>query len=135
MLEERIDNAVESYKNLPNDWDVFFMGFCNNSRNHDNIPKNYKNIMYKADRAKMGGPLLVLEGTNAYAVNGEKFLDILLERQLNPETCICSEFWPEFHLMEVFACVPQVFPQIDKIKYLYNKNIGSGIVDRYQKII
>lgn len=133
MLEKNIDKTVEAYKQLPDNWDVFFIGMYNGHGNYDDIlPKNYNNVLYRDGKFKMGdNRLVIIEGTNAYAVHDNKFLDILLERQLNPETCLASEFWPEFHLMEVFACTPQVFPQIDGVIHFYNEDIGRGIDNRY----
>ena len=74
--------------------------------------------------------LKVLEGTNGYAINGDKFLDIMITRQDNPQTCMSSEFWHEFHLFNLFSTVKQVFPQVDNKNYFYIENIGKGIEKR-----
>ncbi len=134
MLEQNIEHVVTCYKELPDDWDVYFIGLNNHSKNYEKlIPLNYKGIMYKDKGYKMGdNRLLVLEGTNGYAINNDRFLDILLNRQNDPATCIASEFWPEFHLMNIFATKFQVFPQIDDKYHFFNGDIGRSIEKRQQ---
>lgn len=126
IIEDAIDNMVKSYEELPENWDVFYLGFSNHNRNWNdylrNI-KNYKSIMYKGGRYKMGdGRLLPLEGTNAYAINNN-FLDLALEKQSDPSTMNPIADGLMFYLyyaLEFFACIPQVFPQIDNRYNFYN---------------
>lgn len=106
VLDSRyIDSTVDAYNKLPDNWDVLFLGYKGWAYS------NYSDNLYKSDKYKMGDRKLnVLECTHAFAINNN-FLDILLEKQENPETFGGSEFWELFYKMEIFACVNKCFKQ------------------------
>lgn len=105
LIEKNIESVIESYRELPKDWDVFFLGY------NGNPILNYKNIMYKGEGYKMGDPgLRILECTHAFAINNN-FINILIEKQENPEIFGGSEFWELFYKMNYFACISKCFVQ------------------------
>jgi GR25 family glycosyltransferase involved in LPS biosynthesis len=117
MLTENLDYLVECHKNLPDDWDLFFIGLYNTNYDYKNIlPRNYKNLMYKGDG------IYPLEGSNAYAINN-KFLDIVLPLQENPYTFRGPEYWSLFNRFNYFSLVEQVLPAIDTKNYKFNDGI------------
>lgn len=103
LIKENIDYVIDCYNNLPDDWDVFFIGY-----NGIHLPINYKN-MFKGGKYKMGDRrLLIPEATHAYAINNN-FLEIILEKQENPKTFGGAEFWDLFYKLNYFACVKKCF--------------------------
>lgn len=122
MLTKNIDYMVNCYNNLPEDWDLFFIGLYNTNINYTTaLPRNYKNLMYEGRSRGYGNfnGHLPLEGSNAYAINNN-FLDIVMEKQMNPHTFRGPEYWDLFHKMKYFALIEQVFPQIDLKNYRYD---------------
>jgi GR25 family glycosyltransferase involved in LPS biosynthesis len=117
MLTENIDYLVECHKNLPQNWDLFFIGLYNTNYDYKYIlSKNYKNLMYEGDGR------YPLEGSNAYAINN-KFLDIVLPLQLDPHTFRGPEYWSLFDRLNYYALVDQVLPAIDSKNYKFDDGI------------
>jgi len=105
LIEKNIDYTVECYKNLPTDWDVFFLGYKG-----VDVDINYKN-MYKGEGYMMGDfRLKILGCTHAFAINNN-FLNMLLTRQENPETFGGSEFWELFYKLNYFSVINKCFLQ------------------------
>lgn len=137
VIDSALENLYKSYEVLPENWDLFYLGMSNHNRNWDNILRkqlNYKNLVHKAQQLEMGTVgLQLLEGTNAYAVNN-KFLDIAIEKQSNPKTMNPVAdgllFWL-YYKLEIFACIPQPFPQVDNKFFFYDNNIGTSTIGRH----
>jgi len=117
LLTENLDYMVNCHKNLPENWDLFFIGLYNINYDYKNIlPRNYKNLMY------IGDGIYPLEGSNAYAINNN-FLDIVLPVQENPHTFRGPEYWDLFNKFNYFSLIEQVLPAIDTKNYKFDDGI------------
>ena len=129
VVDSALENFYHCYSELPDTWDMLYIGFSNHNRNWDRVlenKKNYKNNLFiKGDNYMMGDHrLLPLEGTNAYAINNN-FLDIAIEKQSNPKTMNPIADGLLFYLyckLEYYVIIPQILPQIDNINFSYKNN-------------
>lgn len=105
---EYLDGMIKDYNDLPDDWDLFYIGLIT-QRDYN---KNYKN-MHKGARVKMGNPGLFGFEANAYVINNN-FLDIMLSTQDNIETfCPIADaaIWNLYYKMEYYITNNQILPQ------------------------
>ena len=114
LKEENLYYLENEYKLIKGKFDLFYLGFTNCHVNYDNIIKpNFSQHLWKGFNRPYKLDIFSLEGSNAYVIGSEKFLDLCINYQENKPQfkVIDGLFWNLYEYIDYYCIIPQIIIQ------------------------
>ena len=125
ILEENLHLLEDVYRQLPEEWDLLYLGLTNVHINYNKfLSTNYSKHLYKGGKymcdgyVTCHGDFIFLEGTGAIVVNNN-FCDIMIKNQSDPKKFFTADgaiMYYGCRELEYFVVLPQIIPQDLSIK-------------------
>jgi hypothetical protein len=108
---ENIHYLESEYNKIKNNFDLFYLGFTNQHINYDNLIKpNLSQYLWKGFKRSFKNDSYLLEGSNAYVIGSENFLDLCINYQENKPKfeVIDGLFWRLYEYIDYYCIIPQI---------------------------